>query len=180
MGRDVAGEDWEFGYRAILRGNRLIYTPGAISTHYATTTLRHFFDRARENGRGALVMLKAHPELFQELPTGRIHRSASRRVARPLWRLVWRFPGLVLFSSHLICFLNACAVFLFPRAGLKGLLNCGYALSYFEAMQADLGSRAAWDLLAMAGSVARRGTVSAVVAPKTEAARAASATQAPR
>jgi GT2 family glycosyltransferase len=144
IGRGIAGEDWEFGYRAILKGKRLVYTPEAVCTHHASPNPRRFFERARENARGHLLLSAKHPDLFYELPIGRIHRAIPTSMAR----ILWTFPGLVSFSSKILRFLGDRVVSLLPRAASQALLNRGYALTYLETVQTALGSYTALDSFA--------------------------------
>ena len=145
--RDAAGEDWEFGYRALQMGKCFIYSPEAKSTHHSTVTPSSFFARAQGEARGHILMSRRHPELLDDLPVGRIRFFSSKLFIKPFWRLAWSAPSLVRRATWLLGTVGRVTSFSGLRPIARFAFNAGRALAYFEALQATLGSLSAWNKL---------------------------------
>jgi GT2 family glycosyltransferase len=91
---DSAGEDWEFGHRLLASGGRIGHAPDARSRHHDRPTLERILRRAREEGRGHLVLAKRHPALLSRLPVGSLAAFARRIAGRKLLQAFWNGPAV--------------------------------------------------------------------------------------
>lgn len=64
----AAGEDYELGIRLLRRGARFHFATDAVSVHRHAGSLDRALERARQEGRGHVLMARLHPEVFPELP----------------------------------------------------------------------------------------------------------------
>jgi GT2 family glycosyltransferase len=89
--RGKAGEDYELAVRLLRCGARFIFEPRAASVHHDEPTVSRSFRRARAEGRGNVVMLRRHPELY---PHFRIHEALQGIKRSAGLRLMWTRPRL--------------------------------------------------------------------------------------
>jgi glycosyltransferase involved in cell wall biosynthesis len=66
--REAAGEDYEFGIRLLLQRVRFRFAADAVSCHRHVASLGKLLDRARQEGRGHVIIARLHPTVFPELP----------------------------------------------------------------------------------------------------------------
>ncbi len=94
-----AGEDHELGARLIARGTPFRFVPGARGFHHDATALSRSLARARDEGRGDVLLGTLHPDLRNSLPLARWWRAPGRArtslreltFRRPVWgdRAAW-------------------------------------------------------------------------------------------
>ena len=140
-----AGEDYELGVRLLKQRARLLYARGAASLHHDLPTVRRSFARAQANGRGHVVLIRKHPELFSVLPIG---WPPSGSVLRPLWHLLWRQPKLARRIVYVLELLLAVARSAKLRGQWQRLYGCVHGYWYWRGIQQELGSLSSWRRLA--------------------------------
>lgn len=68
FGVDVSHEDWELGIRLLEAGARLTHVAGAMAWHHDRTDLDRSYRRARQDGKGDVLIGRLHPEVRPALP----------------------------------------------------------------------------------------------------------------
>lgn len=66
--KHAAGEDYELGIRLLRRGVRFRFALDALSVHRYAASWTKSLERAREEGRGHVIIARLHPEVFPALP----------------------------------------------------------------------------------------------------------------
>jgi GT2 family glycosyltransferase len=64
----MAGEDYEFGWRLLKNRVRFRFVPEATTFHHDIPSVKRSLKRAFAEGRGHVLMVRKHPELFSVLP----------------------------------------------------------------------------------------------------------------
>jgi glycosyltransferase involved in cell wall biosynthesis len=77
-------EDWEWGFRLLAGGGKLVYEPGAIAEHEYELSAARRIRACRLEGGGDALLVGLHPESAPALPAA-VHKPPSWR--RPLRRL---------------------------------------------------------------------------------------------
>ena len=92
FGPDASHEDWELGIRLLKADARLTYVPGAMARHHDRTDLDRSYRRARQDGKGDVLIGRLHPELRPALPLAD-RGPAPRPVENAVRALAFRAPA---------------------------------------------------------------------------------------
>jgi len=92
FGPDASHEDWELGIRLLKADARLTYIADAAAWHHDRTNLDRSYRRARQDGKGDVLIGQLHPELRPALPLA-TRGPAPRPVESAVRALAFRAPA---------------------------------------------------------------------------------------
>jgi glycosyltransferase involved in cell wall biosynthesis len=110
----AGGEDWEFGIRLLQCGAGFRFCREALSLHRERMDFLRAKRRAQAEGYAHVLIARKNPELFWAF---RLHEMSRLQSIRPLWRFLWRRPGIADGPAALISGLMRVT----SRLGLRGL-----------------------------------------------------------
>lgn len=147
-----AGEDWEFGHRLIKSGAKFSFAKDALSFHRCRLDWQYLLNRAREEGRGHVVIATRHPDLQDQLELRRLVSLTRNSLTRPLLLAAWTMPFVPDAAARLLKFASR----LFLAAGFQRAYRHFHRLlwgyNYWLAVRSAIPSWPAWKALAGLGT----------------------------
>ena len=142
----AGGEDWELGYRLLLRGARFRFAQRALSLHQDFNSLERALRRSRAEGLAHAHIVRRHVELAWCFNLHRLSQL-QRSPFNPLWRFAWKHPTAADFGARIL----KTAALAAQRLGLESLMYrlhrilAGHA--YWRGAHAGFGLPSAWEQL---------------------------------
>lgn len=140
-----AGEDYELGVRLLKQWVRFRFVREAASVHGDVPTEERSVRRAFAEGRGHVVIVRKHPEMFTALPLGRYFSEPPSPGLRP-----WLRPGS--WGGAVVPCLLRVLLAVSERLGLRRIWrdahNLAYDCAYWRGVLEELGSWADLERLA--------------------------------
>jgi GT2 family glycosyltransferase len=91
----MAGEDYEFGWRLLKNRVKFRFAPEATTYHHDVSCVKRSLKRAFAEGRGHVLMVRKHPELFNVLPLVQgLEGGLRTKVARWIHLRRWMLTSL--------------------------------------------------------------------------------------
>jgi len=143
----AAGEDYDLGIRLLQRGTRFRYVPEAASIHHDGRTASRALARARQEGFGHVLLVRKHPELFDQLWLEQLSQVSSCRLLRPLVRCAWRWPGIFAPMVWPLRIVHRTAQATGAVEWLRWTHDLLHVYHYWQGAREATGSFAAWEEL---------------------------------
>ena len=129
-------EDYEYGFRLLQSGARLVYVPEALGQHHDATDLRQWMRRIQDEGAAEVQLGSRHPVLRRKLFGSPQMRGVPRWIQELAFLVHRNGDGLVNAGLHIAGVLERLKL----RRRRNSLVNATRMFSYWRGVAVAAGS----------------------------------------